>query len=236
MLQITANRVCAVSAFSLFITILMYETLTHVKFRTPVPEKIVSGWGDGWASLLAPGEPFERTTLRSPSGQFVFSIGKDGHLLFEDRKLKKNTTLFSQNGDGIHGLGDGVHVPESATWHASPEVPTPRVVRSSPTQIEDKRGDEDLGDLLQGIQEDGGSGGGEEDDQDVKNNGLGFLSITAWDSNRLSNCYMLPKHTAANSAPFLSLYDTGLLQISTANEINCVLKGPEEEKVRKLRN
>lgn len=221
----------------------MYSTLTHFDIYTPIPKKVVSGWGDGWASLLAPGEPFEQTTLRSPSGQFVFRIESSGHLLFEDRELKKNTTLFSQTSDGEHGLGVGVHVPDGATWHAvltrrgvfvvyyvtpkQPEVSTFRAIRSSPTQIDVKRDDEDLGDLFPDANE-----ADDNDDRD-KNNGLGFLSMTAWDSNRLPNCHKLPKYTAANSSPFLNLDDTGLLQISTSNEVNCVLKHPEQERLQK---
>ncbi|KAF8861874.1 hypothetical protein BDZ45DRAFT_739747 [Acephala macrosclerotiorum] len=250
MLQSIASRVCTVTVSSLFVTILMYMTLTHVEIRTPIPKKIISGWGDGWASLLAPGEPLERMTMRSPSGQFVFSIESNGDLLFQDCKLRKNTTLFSQKrpSGGVHGLGDGVHVPESATWHAmltrrgifvvyfdvpkSPEVSTSRKNRLYSTKTEDKRGDEDLGDLLQEINEGDSDSDGEDDESEEPNHGLGHLSFTAWDSNRLPDCHILPKYAQANSAPFLQLDDTGLLQISTANEVNCILKRPEERPKR----
>ncbi|KUJ16964.1 uncharacterized protein LY89DRAFT_718674 [Mollisia scopiformis] len=252
MLQDTASRVCAVTAFSLIITILMYTALTRFDKNSQMVEEhifqptIYTGWGDGWASLLAAGEPFESTILQSASGRFAFSMKSGGHLLFEDRRLKKNTTIFSQTAGGVHGL-EGEPAPEGAAMHArlssrgtfvvyydvelplsTPESPSnepaSRARRSAVMQTKGKRDDESLADLLRLIDENINT----EEDDDDKDHGLGSLSTVIWDSNRLPNCHKIPKGAYPPSTPFLQLDDSGLLYISTSNEINCVLKHSED--------
>lgn len=264
MLQDTASRVFAVTAFSLFITILMYQTLSRVPKPLQMFEEeiwkptIYSGWGDGWSSLFqAGGEPFEDKLLRSANGKFAFTMKSDGELVYENRKKKKNTTIFSQKAGGVHGI-EGEEVPEGAILHSRLSNRGTLVVfyertneRTTTTESEPSEAELDeilnkidsraiRSNAMHGAKRKRDLSWGEilqriEEDHDADegdneqdhNHDIGSIPNVIWNSNRLPDCHKIPRGAYPPSTPFLQLDDNGALYISTSNEINCMLKAAE---------